>query len=214
MLTISKDRFAAEYSLGLSSKSSGIVSMGNRRIEQIHRPVSAILVDLQHEVHSEEQILSINSDLKLRNYSSSTKVCKKTALCPTFGGPISSMTLIPQGPNIEERYIAFACRNQVIGAVRLHATGNPYEGAGVIAHPRKIVHICSSKNGAYILSCGESDRSVHMWSFQNSVLEHYLTRFGSGIEPFLKQLDPKGADGTIYKDFEDFFYYAQIKEYF
>ncbi|KAJ3053171.1 Cilia- and flagella-associated protein 251 [Rhizophlyctis rosea] len=52
-----------------------------------------------------------------------------------------------------------------------------------------------------------------MWSFSPAAFEAYITLSPPGMEPFLNLLDPSGAGdkGAIYREMEDYFYYAQLR---
>ncbi|KAJ2996485.1 Cilia- and flagella-associated protein 251, partial [Globomyces sp. JEL0801] len=77
----------------------------------------------------------------------------------------------------------------------------------------KISNLVSTYNGGNILTAGGQDGCVNMWTLNASVLESQIIAGGEKMEPFLNMLDPsgKGVQGDIYREFEDYFYYAQIK---
>ena len=67
----------------------------------------------------------------------------------------------------------------------------------------------------YILSAGGGDGIVNMWSFSAPAFEAHVSLSPPGMEPFLNLLDPSGAGekGAIYREMEDYFYYAQLRRY-
>lgn len=71
--------------------------------------------------------------------------------------------------------------------------------------------MCCSKDGHYVFSCDAYDTAINMWSVNVEVLEAQNAIGGKGNEPFINLLDPDGRDSEIYKEMEDYFYYAQLR---
>ena len=70
--------------------------------------------------------------------SESSKVnrsCRKTALAPTYGGPITRMTPVYAEADGEEQFMLYATHEKVLGLVQLPLDGNPNKCMGLIAHP-------------------------------------------------------------------------------
>jgi hypothetical protein len=100
----------------------------------------------------------------------------------------------------------------MIGLGKFPLDGNPYRYAGIIAHAENISNVSITHNGSHLLSAGGTDGIVNMWITNISVVDNQVTYGGDGMEPFYQMLDPqKGKDGEIYREFEDYFYYGQIK---
>lgn len=51
----------------------------------------------------------------------------------------------------------------MIGIIKLPLNGNPNNSIGLIANAGKINHICSSKDGKYLLTAGDVDLSLNIW---------------------------------------------------
>lgn len=83
---------------------------------------------------------------------------------------------------------------------------------GLIAHPGQIKTIIPTTDGKALLTCGITDGIVNLWTFHPSVLEAQVQLGGEGYEPFLRMLDPEGTGSKSYREIEDYFYYAQLRE--
>jgi len=142
-----------------------------------------------------------------------TKVCRKTLLGPTYGGPINKVFVLPrrQGNKvIPSQYLVYSTHEKVVGLIKMPFDGNPNKSMALIAHPGEVHHICSSFDGKYVLTSGGVDRSVHLWNVNVSALDAAVSMGGTGIEPFIALLQG-GAGGEFYQDMLDYFYYAQLR---
>jgi Ca2+-binding EF-hand superfamily protein len=110
----------------------------------------------------------------------------------------------------KEKYLIYATQKKVIGLIKMPLDGNPNRTMGLIAHPGVIKDFCASSDGKYLFTCGGEDLSVMMWSIDTNPIEQAIQFGGTGIEPFVNLIEG-GRDGNIYKDMQDFFYYAMIK---
>ncbi|KAI8903281.1 quinon protein alcohol dehydrogenase-like superfamily, partial [Gorgonomyces haynaldii] len=211
LFSVSQDRHVAEYDLSASDTKRGIAVMSIRRIEQIYRPMAAFLSEKQHQVHPEEFITCVNNGYKIRSYAAQTRLCRKTVLGPTFGNLVNQIDIY-QGQG-EQQFACFSTQQNYIGLLKFPSDGNPYNCTGVLAHPREVSNLISCKKGPYLISCGGSDSSMHMWYVNQQSLEAQISLFGDRMEAFLNMLDPSGEQeqSPIYQEFEDYFYYAQLK---
>ncbi|KAJ3274043.1 Cilia- and flagella-associated protein 251 [Terramyces sp. JEL0728] len=210
LYSVSKDRHITEYNLRMSTHSNGIEIKNIRRIEQIYYPEAATLYHNHSLPHPEEFILTFNSGFKFKLYSKDTQLCRSTTLGPTFGGLINSIQLIPHLG--ETKYFVYSTGN-ILGLAKFPLDGNPFKFIGVIAHPFDISNIAVASNGSCVVSAGGKDGIVNLWTMNYLAMESQIAQGGEGMEPFLNMLDPSGlADqGHVYREFEDFFYLAQIK---
>ncbi|KAJ3190704.1 Cilia- and flagella-associated protein 251 [Irineochytrium annulatum] len=161
---------------------------------------------------SDAFLMTANTDFKMKLHNVSTQLCRKTVLGPTFGGQITHLTIVPElaGP---PKYAAFSTKEKVVGLIKLPFDGNPHGSMGLIAHPCAISNITTTCDGSYLLTAGVEDGVVHMWSMYPAALEAQILVGGRGLEPFLNMLEPsgKGVEGPIYREMEDYFYYAQLR---
>ncbi|KAJ3253758.1 Cilia- and flagella-associated protein 251 [Boothiomyces macroporosus] len=204
LYSVSKDRHVTEYNLPISALTNGI------EIKQIHFPEAATLYQNNSLPHPEEFILTFNSGFKFKMYSKDTQLCRSTTIGPTFGGLINSIQLIPHLG--ETKYFIYSTGN-ILGMAKFPLDGNPYKFIGVIAHPFDISNIAVASNGSCVLSAGGKDGIVNLWTMNYAAMEIQINQGGEGMEPFLNMLDPSGMgdQGQIYREFEDYFYLAQIK---
>ncbi|KAJ3107825.1 Cilia- and flagella-associated protein 251 [Phlyctochytrium planicorne] len=233
LLSISNDRHVAEYDIAGSSITGGMALKSLKRIEQSASPLAASLFPkpastrsktVDHEGESERTntakkelssdyfILTANSEFKLKLHNANTQMCRKTVLGPTYGGLLTDIKIVPEteGP---PKYLAYATKEKVVGIIKLPLDGNPHRSMGLIAHPCSISNITTTYDGSYLLTAGVEDGAVHMWAMHPNALEAQISIGGKGVEPFLNMLDPSGAgaEGSIYKEMEDYFYYAQLR---
>lgn len=102
------------------------------------------------------------------------KICKKTCLGPTFGGPIRKLLIL--NPNdikneYQDKYLAYATKDKVVGIIKLPLDGNPNKTMGLIAHPDKIVGIASTSDGKHFFSSGGDDYAINVWNVDFLALE-------------------------------------------
>ena len=125
----------------------------------------------------------------------------------------------------------YSTASKVIGMGRFPLTGNPLDVMGIVAHPGCISGIALSHDGRFLFSTGGGDLAACMWTVVTSSnglgdddddegglrglkggLKGGLRGLGSGddMESFLNLLEG-GADGEVYNDIKDYFYYCQIR---
>lgn len=74
---------------------------------------------------------------KYKLYNSTTKMCRKTVLGPTYGSPVEKVVVFPNADTEAERghrYMAYATRDKV-GLQILPLDGNPHNAVALIGHP-------------------------------------------------------------------------------
>ncbi|KAI9206352.1 WD40-repeat-containing domain protein [Polychytrium aggregatum] len=213
LLSFSKDRHVVEYDLDGASITAGLPLKSIKRIEQASRPLAVTLGPKPSQEGAEQFILTVDSDYKFKYYNSTTQLCRQTSLGPTYAGPVSSLLPLYQGDDGACKYMAFAAQEKIIGVIKFPLDGNPFRSMGVVGHPGEISNICCSYDGNFIFTSGGEDATVYMWSMDASVLESQVIMGGRNLEPFLNLLDPsgQGIGGAIYKEMEDYFYYAQLR---
>jgi WD40 repeat protein/Ca2+-binding EF-hand superfamily protein len=111
------------------------------------------------------------------------------------------------------KYLAFSTHDKVIGLIRLPLDGNPNNNVAIIAHSGKINYMEPTKDGKYLLTAGDNDLSLNVWRVGYEVLEtspllQLNQKTKADIFPSLLE---GGAQGQLYRDLKDFFYYCQIR---
>lgn len=112
-----------------------------------------------------------------------------------------------------QKYLAFSTNEKVIGIIKLPLDRNPNNSIAIIAHSGKISCMEPTKNGKYLLTAGDSDLSLNVWKvnyelLRQSPLMNSSTENANDIFPTLLE---GGAQGQLYRDLKDFFYYCQIR---
>jgi len=211
LLSLSQDRMIVEYDLENSSFIDGIKIKVKKQLEQTATPSALCLNNTRNEYNNNEDFfITANEDYKLKLFNSNTFLCRKTVMSPNYGSPINMMCILPI-QNTHNKYLVYSTQNSIIGVLKLPLSGNPYDNLGVMAHSGEIVGLCCSKDGHYVFSSDSYDTAINMWSVNVEVLEAQNAIGGKGNEPFINLLDPRGRDSDIYKEMEDYFYYAQLR---
>lgn len=211
LFSVAEDRCVVEYDLSRSSVQGGIQLRSTSRLEQSAVPTS--FVWLPPGVQSDTAVLvTSNEQYKLRVSQAGAKGIERTVLGPTYGGPLTQMLLLPPPPDEEQppRYVAYATHEKVVGVMKLPLDGNPNKAMGLIAHPAEVTDIGASWDGEWMLTTGGSDMSIHLWKVDTSALEVTVVAGGEGVAPFVALIDG-GADGSLYQEMIDYFYYAQLR---
>jgi hypothetical protein len=68
----------------------------------------------------------------------------------------------------------------------------------------------TSCDGQYVVSVGQDDCAINLWQINPTALDSQVKLGGEGYEPFIAML-PGGKDGAFYHEFEDYFFYAQLR---
>ncbi|KAJ3071265.1 Cilia- and flagella-associated protein 251 [Podochytrium sp. JEL0797] len=230
LLSVSEDRHCAEYDTDTSTITSGIKLLSLKRIEQTARPLAATwhpslslsqsppepqLDPLPPSTSADTFLLTCNSDYKIRLHNSTTQMCRKTALGPTFGGNLTTLQVLPDINSTPQTfsYVAYGTLEKVVGLTKMPFDGNPHRYMGLIAHPCRVSQIAGTFDGGYLLTSGLEDAAVHLWCINPTALEAQIAIGGRELEPFLDMLDESGdgESGAFYKEMEDYFYYAQLR---
>ena len=102
--------------------------------------------------------------------------------------------------------IATHCHELPLIAIHCHAL--PL--IAIHCHHHQVSDLVASWDGQWLLTAGGLDRSIHMWKVRPAALVATAKAGGSGIAPFVSQLDG-GAQGIFYQEIVDHFYYAQLR---
>ncbi|KAL3856807.1 hypothetical protein ACJMK2_011524 [Sinanodonta woodiana] len=206
LLSLGEDRVLVEYDLENSSKDELKIASVDR-IEQSAVPQC---MTWYPPITKEHFIVTTNDQYKFKLYNSTTKMCRKTILGPTYGSPVQRISIVPtKDPARDKRYMAY-CTKDKVGLHILPLDGNPHNAMALIAHPGGVAYMVTSYDGKYVFTAGGSDASVHMWEININALEAQAKLGGEDLIPFYGLLDG-GREGELFAELEDYFYYAQIR---
>ncbi|KAJ3341931.1 hypothetical protein HDU93_003752 [Gonapodya sp. JEL0774] len=229
LVSIGLDRNAVEYRLEDDADVDGIKIRSVHSISQTAVPLCAILPPSIHLLPPTTTALAANaapvspvvldpwilvggSDFKLRVYSSESFMCRKTVVGPTVGGPVAEMAIVPGGDRAgQEQYLAWRAGEKLVGLMKLPLDGNPNKSLAIVAHPGPITSLTITSDPPSLLSADGFDGVVNQWTLNPSVLDSQIALGGAGFEPFLRMLDDMGVEGPVFKELEDYFYYAQLR---
>jgi hypothetical protein len=146
---------------------------------------------------------------------SSTNACRRTAVTPTFGGPVNRMQIVMAagvGGGNETHYAVYTASSKVLGLIALPVDGNPLRSASTVAHPGRLSAFAVSFDGKYVFTAGGSDLCVSQWNINTNAIDT-STKLGGGITSLApyKNLIQGGEHGAFYREMKDYFYYAQIR---
>ncbi|XP_068100947.1 cilia- and flagella-associated protein 251 [Hyperolius riggenbachi] len=205
LLSLGKDRMLVEYDLVKSSKDSLLIESSDR-INQSAIPQCLVWYP---PLSKESFILVANDQYKMKLYNATTKMCRKTLLSPTFGSPVRKMEVLPSNQYPSKGYLAYITDDKV-GLQILPVDGNPHKSIALICHPNGVANVACSSDGQYVFTAGGNDCTVIMWKTNFQALEAVASLGGEGLVPFYGML-PDGKDGALFKELEDYFYYAQLR---
>ena len=128
------------------------------KIEQVAVPTACVWHPLLGG-DFEDRVVTANNEFKFKQWNADNKSCRRTSLCPTYGGPLTSLQTIPAinpernqyGPS---PYIVYSTAEKVVGIVKIPLDGNPNKAMGLIAHPTAISSVTVSSDGRYCMSAG------------------------------------------------------------
>ncbi|XP_075690400.1 cilia- and flagella-associated protein 251 isoform X2 [Rhinoderma darwinii] len=206
LLSLGRDRMLVEYDLTNSSKDH-LVIQSSDRIDQSTVPQCLVWYP---PLTKESFILVANDEYKMKLYNATTKMCRKTLLGPTFGSPIRKMEVFSSySQDTGKGYLVYITDDKV-GLQILPVDGNPHKTMALICHPDGVANIVCSSDGQYVFTAGGKDCTVIMWKTNLQSLEAVASLGGEDLIPFYGML-PGGRHGALFKELEDYFYYAQLR---
>eukprot|EP00746_Dinoflagellata_sp_MGD_P162974 gnl/MRDRNA2_/MRDRNA2_90769_c0_seq1.p1 gnl/MRDRNA2_/MRDRNA2_90769_c0~~gnl/MRDRNA2_/MRDRNA2_90769_c0_seq1.p1 ORF type:complete len:957 (+),score=196.04 gnl/MRDRNA2_/MRDRNA2_90769_c0_seq1:77-2947(+) len=208
LFSVGEDRRLVEYNVKQSTEFTGLQIVTCTIVEQEARPTGCLWYPFGGKGDN-QKVLTMNDEYKFKIWNVNNKSCRKTALSPTYGGPISKMQPVYKDADGEDQFMLYATYEKVLGLVQLPLDGNPNKCMGLIAHPGQIASISVDYQGKYAFTCGGSDLTVNQWLIDPQPVSCASMLGGSGIEPFVKLLDG-GEEGEFFSDMKDYFYYSQI----
>ncbi|XP_045152654.1 cilia- and flagella-associated protein 251 [Echinops telfairi] len=160
LLSLGRDRLLIEYNLPKTYKDHLEVLDIHRTDQGSHPTCMVWYPPLTKELF----LLICNSSYKVMLFNSTTKMCRKTLLGPTYGSPIEQVQLLPVKTafELQKRYLVFINKDKV-GLQILPVDGNPHKTSAMICHPSGVVGMTLSYDGCYAFTAGGEDHSVAQW---------------------------------------------------
>eukprot|EP00736_Rhodelphis_marinus_P007045 Rmarinus@m.17323 len=220
LFSLGEDWRLVEYDLIASSIRKGVALKSTTRVEQLHIPTSMMMhpSSLGGKGMPEPTLVIANSGDKFKTFSSTSKMCRRTVMAPTFSGPLTQLRLVPHQPDeggpallsSNATYMAYATRDKVVGLVRFPLEGNPNMCMGLIAHAKEVSDMVVAFDGEYMITAGGNDCTVNLWKLQPQMVEAQGKLGGDGVDPFLTLLEG-GKGGAFHEEIIDYAYYAQLR---
>jgi len=208
LFSVGEDRRLVEYQVK-GSEFGGLQTQSDTVVEQEARPTGCIWYPFGGKSDN-QKVLTMNDEYKFKIWNTVDRSCRKTALAPTYGDPITKMTPVYKDQDGEDQYMLYATHEKVLGLVQLPLDGNPNKCMGLIAHPGQISAISVDYQGQYAFTCGGGDLTVNQWLIDPQPVANASVIGGAGVEPYIKLLDG-GEEGEFFSDMKDYFYYSQIR---
>ncbi|CAK9034455.1 Cilia- and flagella-associated protein 251 [Durusdinium trenchii] len=218
--SVGKEGTLVEYDLDRSSVVDGVRLVSEpKQIEFGDAVPMCCFMQPRSKSSREDLILVTNSEFKIKQLNANNLTNRKTTLGPTFGGPLTSMAMLDNKDSAELQYIAYCTEEKVIGLMKLPLDGNPFKSMGLIAHPGEISGFAPSGDGRVLVSAGGADLTVNVWNVVPSALDASSIVADSGtatagfpksLVSFMPLIDG-GAEGKLFQEIVDYFYYAQIR---
>mmetsp|Transcript_20905 Transcript_20905/g.43637 ORF Transcript_20905/g.43637 Transcript_20905/m.43637 type:complete len:926 (+) Transcript_20905:54-2831(+) len=217
LVSVGEDRMLVEYDLVDVTAETGLKLRNEpTKIEQTAIPTTCLWHPLLGG-DFEDRVITANNEFKFKQWNADNKSCRKTSLCPTFGGPLTSLSNIPQhnpeknlyGPS---PYLVYSTAEKVVGVVKVPLDGNPAKAMGLIAHPTAISSVSVSGDGRFVVTAGGADKCVNVWRVSTKALEMKIEEAmvkadGTGSASMYSEL----IDAETKEDLIDYFYYAQLR---
>jgi WD40 repeat protein/Ca2+-binding EF-hand superfamily protein len=214
LFSTGEDRALVEYDLARSSVQGGVQLRNTAKVEQTAVPTGCMWVPAGVQ-GADAAVVTASDQYKMRIVAPGPKSIQRTVVGPTYGGPLTRMLLVPvEGDDASgssgSRHAVYATHDKVIGLMQLPLDGNPSKVMGLIAHPGEVSDIAVSWDGKCVITAGGADNSIHLWRVEVGALDAAAAEGGTGIAPFVSQLEG-GAEGSFYQEIVDHFYYAQLR---
>ncbi|NXD40293.1 CF251 protein, partial [Copsychus sechellarum] len=206
LLSLGEDRQLVEYDLKSSIKDHLVVTHRDR-LEQDAVP---LCLTWYPQLSTESFLLTANNCYKMKLYNTTTKMCRKTLLGPTYGSPLEKIQILPRTSSADpqQHYLVYITKDKV-GLQMLPIDGNPHRSSAFICHPDGASDFAMSHDGRYIFTAGGKERTFMKWKVNLHALDAAAFLGGEDMIPFYNLLDG-GRDGKFFRELEDFFYYVQL----
>jgi WD40 repeat protein len=186
LFSIGRDRRLFEYDVYKSNEHDGLQVLSMFAIEQEATPTACIWYS--NTESKEDLLLTVNDEYKMKVWNASTRSSRKTVLGPTYGGEIVSLKKLDIEGNTD-KFLLYSTAEKVIGLLKMPLDGNPTKTMGLIAHPEKVVDICTTTDGKYMFTAGGADLAINMWAIDVNPIDDAISMGGEGIEPFINLIE-------------------------
>ncbi|NXV06828.1 CF251 protein, partial [Cettia cetti] len=206
LLSLGEDRQLVEYDLKNSIKDHLVVTHRDR-LEQAAVP---LCLTWYPQLSTESFFLTANNCYKMKLYNTTTKVCRKTLLGPTYGSPLEKIQILPKTScaDPQQHYLVYITKDKV-GLQMLPIDGNPHRSSAFICHPDGASDFAISHDGRYVFTAGGKERTFMKWKVNLHSLDAAAFLGGEDLIPFYNLLDG-GREGKFFRELEDYFYYVQL----
>ncbi|NXP25486.1 CF251 protein, partial [Scytalopus superciliaris] len=206
LLSLGEDRQLVEYDVSSSIKDHLVVT----HRDQVEQSAVPLCLAWYPPLSTESFILTANNSYKMKLLNTTTKMCRKTLLGPTYGSPLEKIQILPttSPADPQQHYLVYITKDKV-GLQILPVDGNPHKSSAFICHPDGASDLATSYNGRYVFTAGGNDCTVMKWKVNLTALDSAAFLGGEDMIPFYNLLDG-GREGEFFRELEDYFYYAQL----
>lgn len=238
LLSVGEDKRLVEYDLEKSTIIEGVKVKSAHRLGQTAVPTAmlweqgdSLTPKYKNEQREFDTMIFATDKYKFLNFvtpdHTRDTTCIKTFLCPTYGGPINRMLLVPNFTEhhvkdgdfshrlrltkAKSNFLAYSTKQKVVGLVYLPIDGNPNKNMGLIAHSGAVTSMVISPDGKFMFTAGGEDCTMNQWLIQGDILIQEAEK-NNTIESFVDLIEG-GREGDFFSEIMQFFYYAQIRRY-
>lgn len=241
LVSVAEDRTLVEYDLSSSSVDRGVQIAGTFEIEETAKPTACLWHPSQCG-DFEDRIITCNDEFKMRQWNADNKLCRRTSLGPTFGGPIARLEALGDERALGEKnlvshtttpseedstkqqtkqqqqqqqvgFVVYASQERVLGLLKLPLDGNPNKTTGLIAHPREISALVATSDGRYVFTAGGADHTVNLWLARVELVTECERMGGRGVEPYLALLPSSSRSRVEHDDAHTTPYFANKNDH-
>ncbi|KAJ9464275.1 77 kDa echinoderm microtubule-associated protein [Diplonema papillatum] len=214
LISVGEDKRLIEYNLvdtdietGLRVKSAHKISQGAVPTGFLWASVP-LVEDNERGTNAPDALVISTNEYKVKLFSTdASRLCTKTVLSPTYGGPLHTLLVVP-GEGKQAECLVYSTHERVVGLIKFPLNGNPRSAMGLLAHPVEVSSVAVSFDGKYLFSAGGRDCCVNQWSINCNALSQEDGR--PVVDHYIDTIEG-GKEGEFMKEIIDYFYYAQIR---
>ncbi|NXO91619.1 CF251 protein, partial [Certhia brachydactyla] len=206
LLSLGEDQQLVEYDLNSSIKDHLVVTHRDR----LEHAAVPLCMTWYPQLDTESFFITANNCYKMKLYNTTTKMCRKTLLGPTYGSPLKKIQILPRTSSADpqQHYLVYITKDKV-GLQMLPVDGNPHKSSAFICHPDGASDFAISHDGRYVFTAGGKERTFMKWKINLPALDAAAFLGGEDLIPFYNLLDG-GREGKFFRELEDYFYYVQL----
>lgn len=208
LITFGADRHVTVYNVRQSIGARTLVVVKRKRCEQSAQVIGATLLNSDG---LSPVLMTCDNESKIKTWHLDTLSVNRTTVGPLLDEhPVQRLCRVPS-LSVDDvmLFMAFSTAGKTMGLQLMPFDGNAYRHVGMIAHPNSIRQMYALGDGRTLITLGETEHTIFVWSIQRSIVIETFQRVGDDLSPFVMAL-PGGRNGWLFREMLDFFYYMQF----